>query len=107
MLRSFSPRTLILHALVVGLAAGAAACDTDDRQDQWLGTDAAAGYAGPEAGFAEAGATQRADADGGQDDAADAALVSNLGPVAKDTKQAADGNLVLAPSGLHLPPLQF
>ena len=62
------------------------ACGSDVRQDMSRGTDAGAGYGGPEAGFPDAGA-DTGDASG------DAAGDSNSDVAAKITDNTADGNL--------------
>ena len=71
-----SLRRTVGVALGLGLVAATAltwvACSGDDRRDQYYGTDAAAGYQGPEASVATS------EADGGnRADAGDAATMDD------------------------------
>lgn len=66
-------------------------CSSDERRDQNYGTDAAAGYTGPEAGLAEAGTTQGATDANDSEDADETS--TNFDDSAKDTAESADATL--------------
>ena len=91
---SVSKKTfLAMSLLFIVLCVGAYACSSgDDRRDKSYGTDAGAGYGGPEAGFDTASPTQ---GDKDANSSNDGSFDTNSNGATKDTAQTADATVDL------------